>query len=96
MEITNYHWDNRMLIFNPKNNPDLIIFLARLGVILFNSIILFVLYLLLKKSWDKKTAVLSLFLLAIPQFNIAHGSLVTTDFIASVLQLCALASFAVF
>ena len=96
LEITNYHWDNRMLIFNPKNKPDLIILLARLGVILFNSAMLFVLYLLLKKHWNKKTALLSLFLLAMPQFNIAHGSLVTTDFAASVLQLCALASFAVF
>lgn len=96
LEITNYHWDNRMLIFNPKNNPDLIILLARLGVILFNSAILFVLYVLLKKHWDKKTAALSLFLLTIPQFNIAHGSLVTTDFAASVLQICALVSFGVF
>src|SRR3989344_7641051 len=96
LEVTNYHWDNRMLIFNPKNNPDLIILLARLGVILFNSAMLFVLYLLIKKNWGKKSAALSLFLLAIPQFNIAHGSLVTTDFAASVLQLCSLASFAVF
>src|SRR3989344_9057874 len=96
LEVTNYHWDNRMLIFNPKNNPDLIILLARLGVILFNSAILFVLYLLLKKHWNKKPAVLSLFLLVIPQFNIAHGSLVTTDFAASVLQICALASFGIF
>ena len=96
LEVTNYHWDNRMLIFNPQNNPDLIILLARLGVILFNSALLFVLYLLLKKHWGKKTAALSLFFAAIPQFNIAHGSLVTTDFAASVLQLCALASFGLF
>lgn len=96
LEITNYHWDNRMLIFNPENNPDLIIFLTRLGVILFNSIILFVLYFLLKKYWDKKTAILSLFFITIPQFSIAHGSLVTTDFSASVLQLCALVSLGVF
>ena len=96
LEITNYHWDNRMLIFNPKNNPDLIIFLARLGVILFNSAMLFVLYFLLKKHWGKKTAVLSLFFTAIPQFSIAHGSLVTTDFAASILQICALASFGLF
>lgn len=96
LEVTNSHWDNRMLIFNPQNNPDLIILLARLGVILFNSAMLFVLYILLKKHWNKKTAVLSLFLLAIPQFNIAHGSLVTTDFAVSVLQICALASFGVF
>ncbi len=96
LETTNYHWDNRMLIFNPKNNPNIIILLARLGVILFNSAMLFVLYLLLKKHWNKKTAVLSLFFGAIPQFNIAHGSLVTTDFAASILQVCALASFGVF
>lgn len=96
LEITNYHWDNRMLIFNPKNNPDLIILFARLGVILFNSAMFFILYLLLKKNWDKKTAILGLFLLTIPQFSIAHGNLVTTDFAASVLQLCALASFGVF
>ncbi len=96
LEIENYHWDNRMLIFNPQNNPDLIILLARLGIILFNSAMLFVLYLLLKKHWNKKTAVLGLFLTTISQFSIAHGSIVTTDFTASVLQICVLASYGIF
>ncbi len=62
LETTNYHWDNRMLIFNPKNNPNIIILLARLGVILFNSAMLFVLYLLLKKHWNKKNIFYNIFI----------------------------------
>ena len=96
LEIENYHWDNRMLIFNPKNNPDLIILLSRLSVIIFNSFFLFVLYLLLEKSWNKRSALISIFLIATSQFSIAHASLVTTDFMASVLSVSALAAFSVY
>lgn len=96
LEIENYHWDNRMLIFNPENNPDLIILLSRLSVIIFNSIFLFILYLLLRKSWNKKSALLSVFLIAASQFSLAHGSLVTTDFMASILSMSALAAFSIY
>jgi len=96
LEIENYHWDNRMLIFNPQNNPDLIILLSRLSVIIFNSIFLFVLYLLLKKSWNKRSAIISIFLIAASQFSLAHASLVTTDFMASTLSMSALAAFSIY
>lgn len=96
LEIENYHWDNRMLIFNPENNPDLIILLSRLSVIIFNSAFLFTLYLLLKKSWGKRSAVISIFLIAASQFSIAHASLVTTDFMGSILSMSALAAFSVY
>lgn len=96
LEIENYHWDNRMLIFNPKNNPDLIILLSRLSVIIFNSIFLFILYLLLTKSWNKRSAVISIFLIAASQFSIANASLVTTDFMASILSMSALAGFSIY
>lgn len=96
LEIENYHWDNRMLIFNPKNNPDLIILLSRLPVITFNSIFLFILYLLLEKSWDKRSALISIFLIAASQFSISHASIVTTDFAASILSISALAAFSVY
>lgn len=96
LEITNYHWDNRMLIFNPKNNPDLIILLSRLSVIIFNSIFLFILYRLLEKTWSKRSAVISIFLIASSQFSIAHASLVTTDFMASILSLSALVAFSLY
>ncbi len=95
LEIENYHWDNRMFIFNPKNNPDLIILLSRLSVIIFNSIFLFILYLLLVKSWNKRSALISIFLIATSQFSIAHASLVTTDFMASILSVSALAAFSI-
>ena len=96
LEIENYHWDNRMLIFNPKNNPDLIILLSRLPVIMFNSISLFILYLLLTRSWNKRSALISIFLIAVSQFSIAHASIVTTDFTASILSLSALAVFSIY
>lgn len=96
LEIENYHWDNRMLIFNPKNNPDLIILLSRMSVIIFNSIFLFVLYLFLEKTWNKKSSILSIFLITTSQFSIAHASLVTTDFRASVLTMSALVAFSVY
>lgn len=96
LEIENYHWDNRMLIFNPKNNPDLIILLSRLSVIIFNSIFLFILYILLEKSWNKRSALISIFLISVSQFSIAHASLVTTDFTASILSVSALATFSIY
>lgn len=96
LEIENYHWDNRMLIFNPQNNPDLIILLARTAVIIFNALLLFALYLLVKKHWGGRAALIGLFLISFSPFMLAHGSLVTTDFTASALQMSALASFAVF
>lgn len=96
LEIENYQWDNRMLIFNPKNNPDIIILLSRLSVIIFNSIFLFILYLLLEKSFGKRGAIISIFLISISQFSIAHASLVTTDFMASILSMSALVSFSIY
>lgn len=96
LEIENYHWDNRMLIFNPENNPDLIILLSRLSVIIFNSIFLFILYLLLSKTWGKRSALMGIFFIAVSQFSIAHASLVTTDFMATILSISALALFSVF
>lgn len=96
LEIENYQWDNRMLIFNPENNPDLIILLSRLSVIIFNSTFLFILYLLLAKSFDKRSATISIFLIATSQFSIAHASLVTTDFTASTLSMSALVAFSAY
>lgn len=96
LEIENYHWDNRMLIFNPKNNPDLIILLSRLSVIIFNSTFLFILYILLNKSWNNRSAIISIFLIAASQFSIAHASLVTTDFMSSILSMSALTAFSIY
>lgn len=95
-EKENPQWDGQILIFNPKNNPDLIILLSRLSVIIFNSVFLFILYILLEKSWNKRSALISISLIAFSQFNIAHASLVTTDFMASVLSMSALAAFSIY
>ncbi|MCK6463001.1 MAG: glycosyltransferase family 39 protein [Candidatus Pacebacteria bacterium] len=94
LEIENYHWDNRMLIFNPQSNPDLIILLARLSVIIFNSTLLFLLYLMLRKNFGQRTSLIALFLLSFSPLSFAHASLVTTDFASSVLQMSALGAFA--
>lgn len=96
LEIENYHWDNRMLIFNPRNNPDLIIMLARFSVIIANSFFLFLFYLTAKKLWSKRAALISLAIIAFSPLSIAHASLVTTDFMGGILSMTAVGAFAIF
>ncbi|MDO8529249.1 MAG: glycosyltransferase family 39 protein [bacterium] len=95
LETDNAQWDwGRVFLFNPQNNPDTILFWSRLSVILFNSIFLFVLYFFVSKIWGRNSALLGLFLLAFSPFSIAHGSLVTMDFMSAVLQITSLSALA--
>jgi len=97
LEIRNDEWDwGRVFLFNPQNNPELIVFWARFSVILFNALFLFILYLLFSKVWNKRVALISLFLIVFSQFSIAHGSIVTMDFMSSVLQMLAIVSFSTY
>ena len=97
LEMTNDEWDfGNAFLFNQKNNPDTIALYSRISVIFFNSIFLFILFWLLLKLWSPRDSLLSIFFIVFSQFNIAHGSLVTMDFMSSVLQLIAIASFAIY
>ncbi|MFA5986777.1 MAG: hypothetical protein WC819_05525 [Parcubacteria group bacterium] len=97
LEIQNAQWDwAAIFLFNPKNDPSLITFLARLSVIIFNTIFLFLLYLFLSKTWSKRIALVSLFSIVFLQFNIAQGSLVAMDFMSSLLQMIAIVTFSIY
>lgn len=97
LEIRNAQWDwGRVFLFNSQNNPDLIAFWARLSIVFFNAIFLFLLYGLLAKAWNRRSAVVSLFLIIFSQFSLAHGSLVAMDFMSAVLQLLAIVSFSIY
>lgn len=97
LEIQNQQWDwGHIFLFNPNNNPDLITFWARLSTICFNALFLFLLYIFLSKLWGKRASLISIFLIIVSQFNIAHGSLVTMDFMSSILQIIAIVCFAIY
>lgn len=97
LEIENYQWSwGYIFLFNPNNNPDFIAFWSRLSVIFFNAIFLFLLYFFVSKLWNKRASLIALFLIVIPQFNIAHGSLVTMDFMSAVLQIIAITCFSLY
>lgn len=94
LEIRNAQWDYaRVFLFNPQNNPDVIALWSRFSVILFNTLFLFLLYLMIARVWNKKVAIISLFLIIFSQFNLANGSLVIMDFMSSILQMLAIVSF---
>lgn len=97
LEIGNSQWDwGRLFLFNPNNNPDYITFWARLSVIVFNGIFLFLLYIFLSKIWSKRASFIGLFLLVSCQFIISQGSLVVMDLMSSLLQIIAVVCFAVY
>lgn len=96
-EIFNKQWDfGRYSLFNPNNDPDLTTFWARLSVVFFNSLALFTLFLSLKKVWSARASLLSLFLIAVSQFSLAHASLVTLDFMPTILGLTGFIWFSIF
>jgi len=85
-----------LFLFGPGNNPGQIAFFARLAVILVNTLLLYLLYFLLGKIWNARSAVLGIFFFAVSQFSIAHGSFVVIDFMSAVLTCIAIVSFAIY
>ncbi len=85
-----------MFLYQPQNNPDKIAFFARLAVILANTLLLFLLFVLLAKIWSERAAVLGLFFFAVSPFAIGHGSYVVIDFMSAVLTAVAIVSFAIY
>lgn len=72
-------WYGWKLLFNSGNNPDLMIFWARLPMILVLLSLGTFLFWWVKKEFDKKTALLVLLLFTFSPSFLAHGKLVTTD-----------------
>ncbi len=66
-------------LYNSGNNPDQIIFWARLPMILFLTLFGFVFFVLSRNIFGPKVALLATFLLAFSPTFLAHGRLVTTD-----------------
>ncbi|MFA5871093.1 MAG: glycosyltransferase family 39 protein [Parcubacteria group bacterium] len=85
-----------MYLFHPGNNPDLIAFWARLGIILANTLLLYLVYFFLSKIWTPRSALAGLFFMAVSQFSIAHGSFVVIDFMSGLLLVLALIIFAIY
>ncbi len=84
----------RIFLFHPGNDPDRIAFFERFMVIGFNALLLFLLFLFLARLWTGRTALFAVFLIAASPLTLAHGALVTTDVPSSLLQMIALAAFA--
>lgn len=73
-------WDSGFqLIFNQKFDPKLIIFLARLPLILLLGLTGWFVYLLGKKIFGPKAGLIALLFFAFSPSFLAHGRLVTTD-----------------
>ncbi len=97
LELENSQWDwGRIFLFNPSNNPDKIAFWARLSVLFFNSLFLFLLYVLITKVWNSRAGLIGIFLIAFSPFSIAHGSLVTMDFMSAIVQIIAIVAFSLY
>lgn len=96
-EMNNGQWElGRIFMYHPNNDPDVITFWSRFSVIFFNSLLLFLLFLSLKKTWNAKAGLLSIILIAVSPFMMAHASLVTLDFMPSMLQMLAFCWLAIF
>lgn len=85
-----------LFLFHPRNNPDRIAFFARLAVVFANSLLLYLLFALLKRIWSQRAALLGLFFFAVSQFSVAHGSFVVIDFMSALLVGIAIICFATY
>ena len=96
-EYGNDQWNfGRDFLYYSGNDPDRITFWSRFGIILFNTILLFLVFFFVKKLWKEKTALITTFFLAISPTFLAHGSLVTTDTIVSFFLILSAVTFALF
>jgi hypothetical protein len=90
----NGQWDTGWsFIYHLGNNPDLLIFWARLPILLLGLTFGAVLYVLVKRRWGIAVALLTLFFYALSPNFLAHTTLVTTDLGASIFMFLALVAF---
>ncbi|HEC63918.1 MAG TPA: hypothetical protein ENI23_01345 [bacterium] len=95
-ELSNSQWHWARLFIFGNESPDLIVLLSRISMSLMNAGLIFALYLLLKKTINRRVGLVSVFVFTFSQFFIANGSLVIMDFTSSVFQVLTLVAFAVY
>ncbi|NCO25012.1 phospholipid carrier-dependent glycosyltransferase [Candidatus Parcubacteria bacterium] len=97
LRYENIQWDfGSNFLFGVGNNPDLITFFSRTIIILFNGLLLFLVYYFLKKIFGALPSLISLFLLVFSPNLIAHGSLVVFDVPLALLCLLSILAFSLF
>lgn len=97
LRYENIQWDfGSDFLFNVGNDPDLITFCSRTIIILFNGLLLFLVYHFLKKIIGVLPSLISLFLLVFSPNLIAHGSLVVFDVPLALLCLLSILAFSLF
>ncbi len=80
----NGEWElGPQFFYQNGNNPDTILFFARLAPILLSILFLFLLFITTKKNFGRQVAILSLLLFAFSPTILAHSRYVTTDMAAS-------------
>lgn len=93
----NIQWKfGKDFLFNAGNDPDIITFWSRTAVILFNSLLFFLVYFFLKKVFGILPSLISLFFLAFSPNVIAHSSLVVLDVPLSFFCLLSILTFSLF
>jgi hypothetical protein len=64
-----------------------------MSVLLVNAVLIFVLFLSLSRAWTKRAGFIAVFLITMSQFSIAHGSIVTLDFMSALFSVLSLVWF---
>jgi len=97
LRYENIQWDfGSNFLFGVGNNPDLITFFSRTIIILFNGLLLFLVYYFLKKVFGILPSLIFLFLLIFSPNFIAHSSLVVFDVPLALLSLLSILTFSLF
>ena len=97
LKYENIQWGfGRDFLFNVGNDPDFITFWSRLAVILFNTLLLFLVYYFLKKSFGVLPSLIAIFFLAFSPNVIAHSSIVVFDIPLAFLSLLSILTFSLF
>lgn len=97
LKYENIQWDFASdFLFKVGNNPDLLTFWSRMAVILFNTLLLFLVYYFLKKIFGALPSLMALFLLVFSPNLIAHSSLVVFDVPLALLCLLSILTFSLF
>lgn len=81
--VNNQWWFGNQFIFKSGNNPDLIMFWARIPMILLTILFCWFIYFWSKKLFGPKFALIPLIFAVFSPTILAHGRLVTTDIAAS-------------
>jgi len=97
LKYENIQWDFAgNFLFRVGNDPDLITFWSRTIIILFNGLLLFLVYYFVKKIFGTIPALISLFLFIFSPNFIAHSPLVVFDVPLSLLSILSILTFSLF